>query len=503
MAFYYDQPSRTFSEFLLIPGLTTKSSIPENVVLKTPITKYAKGEQPALVMNLPVTSAMMQAVSDHTMAIALAKSGGISFIYGSQSIEQQADMVRKVKKFKAGFVISDSNLKPEDTLKDVLQLKSRSGHSTIAITDSGLSTGKLMGIVTSRDYRETRMPEDSKISTFMTPLSSLIYAEEGITLSEANDMIWDHKLNCLPVVDKAGNLLYLVFRKDYDSYQEYPLELHDENKQLIVGAGINSRDFKERVPALVEAGADILCIDSSDGYSEWQAETIGYIKSAFGEKIKVGAGNVVDRDGFLYLVEAGADFVKVGIGGGSICITREQKGIGRGQASAVIEVAAARQEYYEKTGVYVPICSDGGIVHDYHIVLALAMGADFVMLGRYFARFDESPGRKLLVGGNFVKEYWGEGSSRARNWQRYDFGSESKKAKLEFEEGVDSFIPYAGRLKDNLDITVSKIKSTMCNCGTLTIPELQRNAKITLVSSTSIVEGGAHDVILKERERSS
>lgn len=499
MAYYYEQPSRTFNDYLLVPNLTTKNCIPENVVLRTPITKFSKGEKPALEINLPVSSSIMQAVSDHNMAIALAKCGGISFIYGSQTIEQQAEMIRKVKKFKAGFVVSDSNLRPENTLRDVLKLKGQTGHSTIAVTEDGSPGGKLMGIVTSRDYRENRMSADTRISEFMTPLDALVVAPEGITLPEANEMIWEHKLNCLPVVDTSGHLLSLIFRKDYDSHKEYPLELHDGNKQLIVGAGINTRDYKDRIPALLEAGADILCIDSSDGYSEWQAETIRYAKTMFGDKVKIGAGNVVDREGFLYLVEAGADFVKVGIGGGSICITREQKGIGRGQASAVIEVNEARQQYFEETGIYVPICSDGGIVHDYHIVLALSMGADFVMLGRYFARFDESPGRKLLLGSSFVKEYWGEGSSRARNWQRYDFGSESKEAKLEFEEGVDSFIPYAGRLKDNLDLTVSKIKSTMCNCGALSIAELQQKARLTMVSATSIVEGGAHDVILKDR----
>lgn len=500
MAFYYNEPSRTFNEYLLLPNLTRKDCISENVVLKTPIVKFKKGEKSPLEINLPFASAIMQAVSDHNMAIALARSGGISFIYGSQSIEQQAEMVRRVKKYKAGFVVSDSNLRPEDTLREVLELKERTGHSTIAITADGSPTGKLLGIVTSRDYRVSRCSLDMKIKDFMTPFSSLIYGKEGITLKEANDMIWDHKLNTLPIVDNNQNLLYFVFRKDYDSHKENPNELLDKNKRLITGAGINTRDYAERVPALVEAGADILCIDSSDGYSEWQAETIRWIKETYGGAVKVGAGNVVDREGFLYLVEAGADFVKVGIGGGSICITREQKGIGRGQATSVIEVAKARDEYCEKTGIYVPICSDGGIVHDNHIVLALAMGADFVMLGRYFARFDESPGRKLKVGGNFVKEYWGEGSNRARNWQRYDLGGKSK---LEFEEGVDSYVPYAGKLKDNLDITVSKIKSTMCNCGSITIEELQKTARLSLVSSTSIIEGGAHDVILKESDFSS
>ncbi len=501
MAFIYNEPSRTFNEYLLIPNLTKKNNIPENVSLKTPIVKFKKGEKCPLEINLPFASAIMQAVSDSNMAIALARCGGISFIYGSQSIQKQTEMVRKAKKYKAGFVASDSNLKADDTLEDVLELKKRTGHSTIAITEDGTPNGKLLGLVTSRDYRVSRISLDTKIENFMTPFSSLIYSKEGITLKEANDMIWEHKLNVLPIIDNNQNLMYMVFRKDYDSHKENPNELLDINKRLIVGAGINTRDFEERVPALVEAGADILCIDSSDGYSEWQGETIKFIKNKYGDAVKVGAGNVVDKEGFLYLVEAGADFIKVGIGGGSICITREQKGIGRGQATSVIEVAKARDEYYEKTGIYVPICSDGGIVHDYHMTLALAMGANFIMLGRYFARFDESPGRKLKVGGNFVKEYWGEGSNRARNWQRYDHGGDHNK--LEFEEGVDSYVPYAGKLKDNLDATVSKIKSTMCNCGVESIEEFHKNARLSLVSATSIIEGGAHDVILKESDFSS
>ncbi len=495
MAFYYNEPSRTFSEYLLIPNLTRKECVPENVDLRTPIVRFRKGEKPLFMINLPVASAIMQAVSDHNMAIALARCGGISFIYCSQPIESQAEMVRKVKKYKAGFVVSDSSLTPEHTLRDVIALTRKTGHTTIAITEDGTPTGKLEGILTSRDYRPDKTPLETKVKELMTPFSQLIYGMEGITLSEANDMIWRHKLNCLPIIDKNRNLKYLVFRKDYKEHKENPNELVDSEKRLRVGAGINTRDYTERVPALVEAGADILCIDSSDGYSEWQKDTLEWIKNKYNGEVKVGAGNVVDREGFLYLAEAGADFVKVGIGGGSICITREQKGIGRGQATALIEVAQARDEYFEKTGIYVPICSDGGIVFDYHMVLALAMGADFLMLGRYFARFDESPTKKLLIGGNYYKEYWGEGSNRARNWQRYDLGGEDR---LSFEEGVDSYVPYAGKLKDNLDITIYKIKSTMCNCGALSIPELQKTARITLVSSTSIVEGGVHDVIPKD-----
>lgn len=495
MANYFDEPSRTFSEYLLIPGYSSTECTLDNVSLRTPVTKYKKGEEPTITMNIPMVSAIMQSVSDDRMAVALAKEGGISFIFASQTIESEVAMVARVKGHKAGFVQSDSNIRPDQTLRDILALKKKTGHSTVAVTDDGTAKGKVLGIVTSRDYRISRMSLDTKVSDFMTPFSSLIYAEEGISLPVANDMLWDHKLNALPIVDKNGRLTHFVFRKDYESHKENPLELLDEHKRYTVGAGINTRDYKERVPALVEAGADVLCIDSSEGFSEWQKITIDHIRKEYGDEVKVGAGNVVDKESFLYLAEAGADFIKVGIGGGSICITREQKGIGRGQASSIIEVAKARNDYYHETGIYIPICSDGGIVYDYHMTLALAMGADFLMLGRYFARFDESPTSKLNINGNYVKEYWGEGSNRARNWQRYDMGGEEK---LSFEEGVDSYVPYAGSLKDNVNSSLNKVRSTMCNCGALSIAELQENAKMTLVSATSIVEGGAHDVILKE-----
>ena len=494
MAFYFDEPSRTFNEYLLVPGYSGKECRVENVSLKTPVVKYKKGEEPELSMNIPLVSAVMQAVSDDRMAVALAKEGGISFIFGSQTVESQCAMVRKVKAYKAGFVTSDSNLKPDQTLQDVLDLKAMKGHSTIAITEDGTSEGRMVGLVTSRDYRVSRMSPDTKIYEFMTPFEKLITGEEGISLSEANDILWDHKLNALPIVDKNQRLTGFVFRKDYDSHKSNPNELLDGNKRFIVGAGVNTRDFEERIPALVEAGADVLCIDSSEGYSEWQADTIKWVRDRYGDEVKIGAGNVVDGEGFRYLAEAGADFVKIGIGGGSICITREQKGIGRGQASAVMDVARERDEYLRETGIYVPICSDGGIVYDYHMTLALAMGADFLMLGRYFARFDESPTNRLNINGNYVKEYWGEGSNRARNWQRDDLGGDPR---MKFEEGVDSYVPYAGPLHDNVAISLTKVKSTMCNCGALSIKELQNKAKLTLVSATSIVEGGAHDVILR------
>ena len=495
MAYYYTEPSRTFSEYLLIPGYSSEECIPDRVSLRTPLTKFRKGqEEPAISLNIPMTSAIMQAVSNDTLAIALAKEGGLSFIFGSQSIESQAAMVARVKSHKAGFVVSASNLMPDATLADVLKLKEENGFSTVAVTSDGTATGKLLGIVTSRDYRISRMDGTEKVSSFMTPREKLITAPAETTLKEANDIIWENKLNSLPIVDADDHLMYFVFRKDYSSHKANPLELLDDKKRYLVGAGINTRDYAQRIPALLEAGADVLCIDSSEGYTCWQEKTIKWVRENYGDSVKIGAGNVVDRDGFMFLAKAGADFVKVGIGGGSICITRETKGIGRGQATAIIEVAAARDEYFKETGIYVPICSDGGIVHDYHMTLALAMGADFMMLGRYFARFDESPTNKVMVNGAYMKEYWGEGSNRARNWQRYDLGG---KTKLSFEEGVDSYVTYAGSLHDNVEASLYKVKSTMCNVGVTNIPDLQRDAKITLVSSVSIVEGGAHDVTLR------
>ena len=495
MAYYYPEPSHTFSEYLLVPGYTSEDCIPNRVSLKTPLVKYRKGvEECPISLNIPLTSAVMQSVSNDTLAIALAKEGGISFIYGSQSIEDQAKMVAKVKGYKAGFVTSASNLTPENTLADVLALKKQNGFSTVAITEDGTANGKLLGIVTSRDYRVSRMETTDKVADFMTPRDKLITAPASTTLKEANDIIWAHKLNSLPIVDANDHLMYFVFRKDYASHKANPLELLDSQKRYLVGAGINTRDYEKRIPALLEAGVDVLVIDSSEGYTCWQKKTIEWVRKTYGDTVKIGAGNVVDRDGFRFLAEAGADFVKVGIGGGSICITRETKGIGRGQATALIEVAAARDQYFKETGVYVPICSDGGIVHDYHMTLALAMGADFLMLGRYFARFDEGPTPKIMVNGAYMKEYWGEGSNRARNWQRYDLGGS---AKLSFEEGVDSYVTYAGPLHDNVEASLYKVRSTMCNVGVTNIPDLQRDAKLTLVSSVSIVEGGYHDVTLR------
>ena len=262
MAYFYPEPSHTFSEYLLIPNLTRKECTPSQVNLGAPLVRHRKGETPHLHLAIPFSSAIMQAVSDDQMAIALARSGGIAFIYVSQPVESQAEMVEKVKKFKAGFVASDSNIRPDASLKDVLTLRERTGHTTMAVTADGTPTGRLLGMLTSRDYRLSTTPQNARVQDLMTKFDDLVYAKEGVTLSEANDLIWHHKLNCLPVVAKNGNLAFLVFRKDYAEHKENPSELVDGNKRLVVGAGINTRDYRERVPALLAAGADVLCIDS-------------------------------------------------------------------------------------------------------------------------------------------------------------------------------------------------------------------------------------------------
>lgn len=503
------EPSRTFNEFLILPNEAKKEHKPENVVLKTPLVKFKKGQKPKLSLNIPLTSAIMQSVSTPSLAIPLAKEGGLSFIFGSQPIEEEVKMVKEVKSFKAGFVTSDTNLKPDNTIADAIRLREKTGHSTIAITDNGKANGLFLGMLTSKDFNPDKCDFSAPVKDFMTPFSnSFVFVEKkngvkNISLEEANDKIWNNKINCLPIISEERGLLYLVFRKDYDEHKANPNELVDKNKRLLVGAGINTWDYEERVPALIEAGADILCVDSANGHREYQKETIQFIKNEFGNSVSVGGGNVVTTKGFDYLVNAGVDFVKVGIGGGSICITREQKGIGRGQATAVMEIAKHRDKLYKETGLYMPICSDGAISQDYHVGLACTMGADFVMIGSRFAGFDESPGQLKVVDSAYVKEYWGEGTKKAKNWMRYAFSpediSEAEKRITVFEEGIESYVPYAGKLKDNVQVTIRKLKETMCDCGSLTIKEFQKKTWLTLVSPNAIKEGGAHDVIPKTK----
>lgn len=492
MAIIVDDISRTFHEYLLLPGLTRKEHVISNVTLVSAVQRYRFSEGPKACLNIPFVSASMQAVSGAELAVALAKKGGCAFIFCSQSVESQAEMVKRVKEHKAGFVESDSNLSPDATLNDALALSRKTGHSTIAVTQDGKKNSKLLGLLTSKDFWEFKDDLSRPVKEYFTPLEKLVLAEEGVTLQAATEILWKNKKECLPIIDKKGNLKYLVFRKDYFDHKSNPDQLTDERKRLFVGAGLNTYDYMERAEALIGAGADCLCLDSSDGYSEWQCEAAINLRKKFGDSMILGGGNVVSAEGFRYLVEqAGVDFVKVGIGGGSICITREQKGIGRGQASAVMEVAAERDKYLKETGIYIPICSDGGLNNDTQVIVALAMGADFVMMGKYFAMTEESPTTKITYRGRLYKPYWGEGSNRARNWQRY---SQNESNELTFEEGVDAYVPYSGRLSDKVDVSVAKIKASMCNVGVLGIKEFHEKARLTRVSEMTLIEGGTSSV---------
>ena len=484
--------SRTFKEYLLLPGLTGAEHVSSNVSIRTPAAKFKRGDEPRAMLNIPFTSAAMQAVSGPELAIELARKGGASFIFCSQAIESQAQMVRQVKEHKAGFVESDSNLSPRATLADAVALRRRTGHSTIAITEDGGRNSKLLGILTSKDFWEFKDDLSRPLGEFYTPLERLVMAEEGISLQEATERLWKHKKECLPIVDSQGRLKALVFRRDYFDHKSNPDELTDSRKRLFVGAALNTHDYMPRARALVDAGVDIVCFDSSDGHTEWQRRAVQDLRREYGTRLVIGGGNVVTAEGFRYLVqEADVDFVKIGIGGGSICITREQKGIGRGQASAVMAIAAERDKYLQETGIYVPLCSDGGLNADTEVIIALAMGADFVMMGKYFAQTDESPTEKVTYRGRLYKPYWGEGSNRARNWERY---KQSEKPELVFEEGVDAFVPYSGPLSDRVDVTTTKIKSSMCNCGALTIQQFHQVARLTQVSEMTLVEGGTSNV---------
>lgn len=485
--------SRTFSEYLLIPRLTKKGQSVEQVDLSTPVSCVGDGLTGRFQTNIPIVSACMQAVSGSDLSIALARQGGLSFIFCSQPIESQVEMVRQVKTHKAGFVPSDSNTTPDTSLFDLNELMKKTGHSTVPVTADGTATGKLLGLVTDKDFWEFEDDLARPVRDHMTPKQEVIFGTEGISLREANQQLHAHKKDCLPILDADGNLTSLVFKKDYVDHQRHPLELLDESKRLCVGAAINTHDYKERVPALIEAGADVLCLDSSDGFTEYQMAGIKWIRKKFGTEVVLGGGNVISSEGFDYLVRGNhLDFIKVGMGGGSICITREQKGTGRGQASALLDVAARRDEYLKETGRYIPVCSDGGLANDTQIVVALAMGADFVMMGRYFAMTEESPTSKTSINGQMYKPYWGEGTQRAQNWQRYSEGMSSRV--MMFEEGVDAYVPLVGTVAEVLNTTLYKLKSTMVNVGADSLAEFRENAVLTLVSEQSVVEAGTPNV---------
>jgi IMP dehydrogenase len=489
--------SRTFGEYLLVPNLTDENCTPDRVDLSAALVRHRLGEPAALRIAVPMVSAIMGAVSSPRLAIALAQCGGLSFIHQNQPIAEQATLVAAVKRHKAGFRHSDINIKPIATLHDVSELLKAAERDVAVVTDDGSPNGLFLGLISRSDFHPARNAPDETAESRMRPAADLATAAPSISLSEANTLLWDARQDVLPIVDDNGQLASLVLRRDYELHKQFKNETIDQDKQFMVGAGVNTHDYLERIPALVAAGADVLCLDSSDGYSIWQKNVLQYVREQYGDTVRIGAGNVVDGRGFRYLADAGADFVKVGIGGGSICITRDQKGIGRGQASALADVVRERDAYARETGDYVPVCSDGGVLHDSHMAIALAFGADFLMLGRYFARYDESPSALVKVDGQLFKEYWGEGSQRARNAARYGQGTT-----LIFEEGVDGYVPYAGSLYDNVSVTLAKITSTMVSCGSTTLHQFHDTATLVEVSHQSYLQN-TEDIRLRDRPSTS
>ncbi|MFF3019143.1 IMP dehydrogenase [Streptomyces sp. NPDC057939] len=479
------ETSRTLSEYLLIPGLTTADCTPDNVDLGAALVRHRVGEEPGVRIATPMVSAIMQAVSSPKLAVALAQVGGLSFIHQNQPVDEQAADVRAVKRHKAGFRTGEVTAAPDTPLGEVARQLAETEQGVAVVTKSGEPDGEFLGIIGLDDFHLERHGADETVGNRMRERAGLVTATASVSLSEANELIWQHHVDVLPVVED-DRVVSLVLKSDYQAHKTYHRASVDAEKRLRVGAGINSRDYKDRIPALVEAGADVLCLDSSDGYSEFQRRTLEFAREQYGDEVFVGAGNVVDGRAFRYLADAGAAFVKVGIGGGAICTTRAQKGIGRGQASALIDVVEARDAYARETGVYVPLCCDGGLLNDSHMAMALAMGADFIMLGRYFARLDESASRKLQIGGQWYKEYWGEGSRRAQNAARYGQGG-----RMVFEEGVDGYVPYAGSLYDNVERTRTKLISTMISCGSTNVRDFHRDAVLVAVSAESFKQTGA------------
>ena len=483
----HQQPSRTLMEFRLLPGLTDEKTSINNLSLKTPLV-YAENNN-KYFLNTPIVSAAMQSVSGTQMGIELAKLGGVAFIYCSQPIKQQAEMISNIKNYKAGFVEPET-VSPKLLIEELYTITEKKGYSTFPVVDEN---GVLLGITTKNDYDVVKHGY-LEVRERMITRDKIVVGVNVTDLKEANSILMDSHQPVLPIVDQANKLRYLVFRKDIRDHLNNPYEVVDQRKRLLAAAAVNTHDFAKRVPALVKADVDIIAIDSSDGYSIYHKKALTWIKENFPELPVIG-GNIITAEGFDFLVEAGARAVKVGMGGGSICITQEQKGTGRGLATAIIKVCETRDRFFKKTGKYIPIIADGGIVHAKDIVIALALGADYVMMGRYFARMEESPTRKVTVNNRVMKPYWGEGSDRARQWKEMRYNQTN------FVEGVEGFVEYAGRLRDNLEETLSKIKASMSSCGVSNIKELHEQAELEVVSSLSIREGKVHDIFMPEKER--
>ncbi len=467
----------TFDDVLLVPSYSEVT--PNLVDLSTYLTKTIK-------LNIPMMSAGMDTVTEHSMAIAMARQGGIGIIHKNMSIEQQAEEVDMVKRSENGVITDPFFLSPEHTIGDACELMAKYRISGVPITEGR----KLVGIITNRDLKfEENMSR--KIREKMTT-EGLITAREGVTLDEAKQILAEARKEKLPIVDEEGNLKGLITIKDIEKQIKYPNSAKDSQGRLLCGAGVGiTSNIMERVEALRNAHVDVIVIDSAHGHSANVIRATREVKEAFPD-LPVIAGNVATAEGTKALIEAGADAVKVGIGPGSICTTRVVAGIGVPQITAVIDCYEAARQYG------IPIIADGGIQYSGDMTKALAAGANVCMMGSIFAGCDESPGDYELFQGRKFKVYRGMGSIAAMengSKDRY-FQTDAKKL---VPEGVEGRVPYKGMLEDTVFQLVGGIRSGMGYCGAQTIKALQETAKFVKISAASLKESHPHDIhITKE-----
>ena len=464
----------TFDDVLLIPA---KSDVtPDMIEIKTQLTKKIQ-------LNTPIMTAAMDTVTESKMAIAIAREGGVGIIHKNMSIEQQVDEVDKVKRSENGVIVNQFFLSPVDPVADADKLMGKYKISGVPIVENG----KLVGIFTNRDLRFISDP-GQKIGAVMTK-ENLITAPVGTTLEQAQEILRQHKIEKLPLVDENGNLKGLITIKDIEKSVQYPNTARDKSGRLLCGAAIGiTPDVLDRAGALVKAQADVLVLDSAHGHSKNIMVTLDKVKNAFPD-VQVIAGNVATAAAAEDLIKAGADAVKVGIGPGSICTTRVVAGIGVPQITAVYDCACAAAKYG------VPIIADGGIKYSGDIVKALAAGANVVMLGSLLAGCEEAPGDVEIYQGRSFKVYRGMGSLAAMKQGSADRYFQGNAKKL-VPEGVEGRVPYKGSVADTVFQLVGGIRSGMGYCGCPTIPELQERAEFVRITGAGLKESHPHDIYI-------
>jgi IMP dehydrogenase len=472
----------TFDDVLLVPQYS--EVLPHEVDISTYITKKIK-------LNIPILSAAMDTVTDYRMAKAIAREGGIGIIHRNMSIQEQAEQVSRVKRSEMGMILEPITISPEDTVKHALNLMAQYKISGLPVVDQ---EGKVVGIITNRDIRYVAPTNyDKPVKHFMTTKEKLITAHPGITLDEAKEIFAKYKVEKLPIVDEEGKLRGLITIKDLEKREKYPNACKDEFGRLRVGAAVGTApETLDRVAALVDAGVDLIVVDTAHGHSKRVLETVKEIKKHFPE-LQVMAGNIATKEGAQALIDAGADAIKVGVGPGSICTTRVVTGVGVPQITAIMWAAEVAKEYG------IPVIADGGIRFSGDIVKALAAGANAVMLGNLLAGTEEAPGEVVYYQGRAYKVYRGMGSLGAMMSRRSADRYGQEKLEKFVPEGIEGRVPYKGKLSDVIYQLVGGLRSGMGYVGAKNIEELQKRAKFVRITWAGFKESHAHDVqITKE-----